>query len=225
MRELSAGDDAVLLDFSRVPEADAATRAAAVLTAAARTGDLVVDDIVPTAQTVLVQASPGTGLDVLAVRRALRSAEREHALWGTGVSSPGGPEAVIIPVHYDGADLAEVAELTRASIDDVIAAHHAISWRVQFMGFAPGFGYLVPGPDSPPSATALLAPVGRRAESRPAVPTGAVAIAAGYSAVYPRISPGGWFLLGHTDIPMWDDAAHPPALLAAGATVRFTCAD
>lgn len=220
MRELPAGDDAIVLDFSGTANPAVAVLAAArTLRTAATAGELAVGDVVPTARSILVQAEPGTGLDVLAVRRVLHR-PRDAA---TDLLSGDGP-VTEIPVHYDGADLPEVADHAHLSPSEVIDAHTALSWRVQFMGFAPGFGYLVPdsGPDS---ARALFAGLGRRTQSRPAVPAGAVAVAAGYSAVYPRSSPGGWFLLGHSDIALWDVADDPPALLSAGARVRFTCAD
>lgn len=222
MRELSAGDDAVLLDFSAADDpARAATRAARVLREAAAQGRLRLADVVPSGLSVLVQAGPGEGIDSLAVYRELRA--RAH-----GGAAPGEePPAVTIPVVYDGEDLAEVAGVTGTDPGAVARAHAAIGWRVQFMGFAPGFGYLVPDDEAgnDPTQVALFAGLARRDRSRPAVPAGSVAVAAGYSAVYPRVSPGGWFLLGRTDFPMWDVQATPPATLAAGTRVRFTCLD
>ncbi|MFM7391457.1 MAG: carboxyltransferase domain-containing protein [Actinomycetota bacterium] len=53
------------------------------------------------------------------------------------------------------------------------------------------------------------------------MPAGSVAIAAGYSAVYPRVSPGGWHLLGTTTVTMWDGTRDVPALLKPGQRVRF----
>ena len=173
--------------------------------------------MVPAADTVLVQAAPGQGLDVLSVRRVIREAA---ATAGTAAAAA---DEVNIPVIYDGADLHEVAGLAGVSAERVIAAHTGLRWRVQFLGFAPGFGYLVP--DGDPALSAVFDGLGRRDESRPAVPPGSVAVAAGYSAVYPRTSPGGWFLLGSTETAMWDPEAHPPALLQAGTIVRFTCVD
>ena len=215
MRERSAGDDAVVLDFSgeRHP-ALAAAGAALALRAAAAAGRVAAIDAVATAASVLVQAEPGAGLDLATVRQVVAAAPVPDGTTTT--------DAVRIPVIYDGADLAELSRLTGASADRIIAAHGAVSWRVQFMGFAPGFGYLVPD-DGPAPARSLFAALGRRTESRPAVPPGSVAVAAGYSAVYPRTSPGGWFLLGRTEIGLWDEAAEPPALLSAGALVRFRC--
>lgn len=219
MRELPAGDDAIVLDFSATADPAAAVLAAAdTLRAAATAGVLAVGDVVPTAHAVLVQAEPGTGLDVLAVRRVLH---RPHTRSG---AAHGGGSRTRIPVRYDGADLREVADRAGLTAQDVIDAHTAVSWRVQFMGFAPGFGYLVPH-SGPAQARAVFAELGRRPQSRPAVPPGSVAVAAGYSAVYPRTSPGGWFLLGHTEIEMWNVADEPPARLSPGDLVRFTCAD
>jgi KipI family sensor histidine kinase inhibitor len=122
------------------------------------------------------------------------------------------------PVHelevtYDGPDLADVARLTGLSVEEVIARHGATTYIVGFLGFAPGFGYLL---DLDPG---LYVP--RRDEPRTRVPAGAVAIAGPYSGVYPRESPGGWRLLGRTEAVLFDAAREPPALLAAGDRVRF----
>ncbi|GAC57527.1 hypothetical protein GOHSU_21_00190 [Gordonia hirsuta DSM 44140 = NBRC 16056] len=218
MRELPAGDDAVIFDYSADTDPPAAAAlAAAVLRAAASAGELMLSDVVPTADAVLVQAPPGAGLDLGGVRRILARAQRPAG----GITA--GPQ-VQIPVVYDGADLDEAAGCVGLTAAELVSAHTTIVWRVQFMGFAPGFGYLVPV-GGPPAARAAFGALTRRRQSRPAVPPGAVAAAAGYSAVYPSASPGGWFLLGRTDIGLWDVEAQPPALLAAGATVRFQCAD
>ncbi|MFT3659975.1 MAG: carboxyltransferase domain-containing protein [Gordonia sp. (in: high G+C Gram-positive bacteria)] len=221
MRELPAGDDAVLLDFSDDDDpAAAAAHCARVLREAAAAGGPDIADAVPSAYGVLVQGRPGHGIDVLGVRRVLRSAV-------PGETSPAvaDPAGIVIPAIYDGADLHDVAARAGVSPLAVVRAHCAVRWRVQFMGFAPGFGYLVPDADSPADARAVFAPLTRRDQPRPAVPAGSVAVAAGYSAIYPRTSPGGWFLLGRTDREMWDLGADPPALLSAGTRVRFTCAD
>jgi KipI family sensor histidine kinase inhibitor len=124
---------------------------------------------------------------------------------------------VRVPVVYDGPDLAEVADRAGLSAAEVIAAHTGPTWRVAFAGFAPGFAYLVGGDDR------LAVP--RRESPRTRVPPGSVALAAGYSAVYPRASPGGWQLIGHTDAAMWDLTRDPPALLRSGQRVQFSQAE
>jgi len=131
------------------------------------------------------------------------------------VTAPAGRVDVVeIPVLYDGEDLASVAHECGLSVDEVIAAHSAPTYRVAFCGFAPGFAYLTGGD------VRLHLP--RRDTPRTRVPAGSVAIAAGYSAVYPLSSPGGWHLLGRTSQSIFDPTRDEPALLRPGMRVRFT---
>ena len=160
-------------------------------------------DVVPAAATVLVRwagATPATE-----VRDALAAV--------LPVAGAGERRTVVIPVRYDGPDLAAVAAAAGRPPAEVIALHGSATYEVAFCGFAPGFGYLTGLP------VALHLP--RRATPRAVVPAGSVAIAAGYAAVYPTASPGGWHLLGSTDLVMFDPERDPPALLAPGAIVRF----
>ena len=194
----AAGDAALLLD---APGATA--RLAAAIGAAVLPGVL---DVVPGAACVLVVTEPGRW-DLAALER------RIAALPLPAEAGPGAPE-IEIPVHYDGADLAEVAELTGLPAGEVVERHQAARYRVGWMGFSPGFGYLT-GLDP------ALAAVPRLATPRRSVPAGSVAIAGGLAAVYPASSPGGWRLLGRTSAELWDSRRQPPALLAAGTPVRF----
>ncbi len=118
-----------------------------------------------------------------------------------------------IPVHYDGEDLAEVAEITGMSAEEVIGVHLSAEYAAAFCGFAPGFTYLTGLPER--------LQVARRSTPRPRVPAGSVAVAAGYTAVYPRATPGGWRLLGTTDAVMFDVERENPALITPGDRVRF----
>ncbi|WP_285241120.1 carboxyltransferase domain-containing protein [Arthrobacter sp. G.S.26] len=120
---------------------------------------------------------------------------------------------VTIEVVYDGEDLAEVGRLTGLGADGVVAAHTGQVWTGAFGGFAPGFTYLVGENDS--------LSVARRSSPRTAVPAGSVALGGAFSAVYPRQSPGGWQLLGHTSAVMWDLGRKSPALVRPGDTVRY----
>lgn len=165
-------------------------------------------DIVPAARTVLVSCA--TADDLAAVRPRLADV---HTAGGGPVDPGAVAPAVTIAVRYDGLDLAEVADRCGTTVAGVVELHAGGDYRVAFCGFAPGFAYL----DGLPPELALP----RRATPRPRVPTGAVAIAAGYAAVYPRDSPGGWHLLGHTDAVLWDVDRARPALLTPGTAVRF----
>jgi KipI family sensor histidine kinase inhibitor len=194
----AAGDAALLLDAP-----GAAAQLAAAISAAALPGVL---DIVPGAVCVLVVTEPGRW-DLADLERRIR------ALPLPDEAGPGARE-VEIPVRYDGADLAAVADLTGLSVAEVAERHQASRYRVGWMGFSPGFGYLT-GLDP------VLAAVPRLATPRPSVPAGSVAIAGGLAAVYPAPSPGGWRLLGRTQARLWDARRQPPALLAPGTPVRF----
>jgi KipI family sensor histidine kinase inhibitor len=118
-----------------------------------------------------------------------------------------------IPVRYDGADLDEVAARCGLSRKQVVALHSAREYHVLAIGFAPGFAYL--GELDP----ALALP--RRDSPRARVPAGAVAIAGAQTGIYPRVSPGGWHLLGTTDAVLFDAARDEPSLFRAGDRVRF----
>lgn len=124
---------------------------------------------------------------------------------------------VVVPVAYDGADFDAVAALLDMSPEALVARHTAATWRVAFIGFAPGFAYLV-SDDWPFDAPRLDVP-------RTRVPAGAVGLAGGFSGVYPRESPGGWQIIGRTALPLWDLASDPPARLAPGTRVRFERAE
>lgn len=124
---------------------------------------------------------------------------------------------VEIPVVYRGEDLAELVRLTGLSTEALIAAHTGTTWRAAFGGFAPGFAYLTPEPGSPWEGT----DVPRRTSPRTAVPAGSVAVAGGFSAVYPSSSPGGWRLIGRADVRLWDVERRPPALIRPGDLVRY----
>ncbi|MGW4641000.1 5-oxoprolinase subunit B family protein [Sphaerisporangium sp. NPDC004334] len=193
------GDSAVLVELDGVEEV------LALYEALAADPPPGVTDLLPAAGTLLVRFDGPRRREPVesAILRARPAAGRRAA-----------SGEVTVPVVYDGADLADVAALTGLSEREVVQAHTGTPWTVAFSGFAPGFGYLVGGDPR------LRVP--RRTESRVRVPAGAVALAAGYSAVYPRESPGGWRLIGRTPLSVWDLAADPPALLRPGMRVRFT---
>jgi KipI family sensor histidine kinase inhibitor len=210
MRLLAFGDAAVLVEFD-------APDAVLPFIAALHSRPPGVLDVVPAERTVLVRFDP----------RQARLAAIARWLRGVNVQPTarlGGP-VVEIGVHYDGEDLAEVARLTGLTEREVIAAHTGSEWVVAFSGFAPGFGYLRPAGHLRAAghlwADKERLDVPRRDESRVRVPAGAVALAAGYSGVYPRSSPGGWQLIGRTPAVLWDVDREPPALLRPGVRVRF----
>jgi len=152
----------------------------------------------------------------------LRHTHEEVSAWVAEALSSGAagfnPESrtVEIPVRYGGEfgpDLADVARHTGLSVERVVELHTATSYLVYFLGFAPGFPYLGGLPAE------LATP--RLAAPRKRVPAGSVAIGGSQAGVYPLESPGGWRIIGHTELRLFDTDADPPALLRAGDTVRF----
>jgi len=197
------GDCALLLECGGTAEVLAWTSA---LQQAELPGVL---DIVPASRTVLLKlASPRHQAPTR--HRLSRLQLRREDIEESPVD---GRADVVIDVVYDGADLVEVGRLTGLDPVGVIAAHTGTLWRVGFGGFAPGFAYLVGGDPR------LQVP--RRDEPRTRVPAGAVGLAGEFSGVYPRESPGGWQLIGHTDAALWDIDRPEPALLTPGKWVQF----
>jgi KipI family sensor histidine kinase inhibitor len=203
---LSCGEHAVLVELGGLDDVLAFAFAVRGAVTSGTPGFTEVVDIVPAATTVLVVvaeeaevAALRQGLEMLPAPEPGEVAANDHV--------------IEIPVRYNGPDLTDVSELTGLSVNDVIAAHTGSDWRVAFGGFAPGFAYLSWGDPR------LAVP--RRQEPRTSVPSGAVGLAGEFSAIYPRSSPGGWQLIGRTDVVVFDIARDPPALLQPGMAVRF----
>lgn len=141
---------------------------------------------------------------VAAVRAALRTADRSAA-----EDAP----PLEIPVEYGGPDLAHVVSVTGVAPDDVVRLHSQREYRAHAVGFVPGFAYLGDLDER------LRLP--RRASPRTRIQPGSVAIAGAHTAVYPFTTPGGWHLIGRTDLRMFDPERSPSSLLRAGSRVRF----
>ncbi|GAA2583989.1 5-oxoprolinase subunit PxpB [Actinomadura fulvescens] len=199
MRVRRAGDTALLVETG---DLETAHRLHAAVREAEVAGVL---DVVPGERTVLVVVDPGR-CDL--GRLASRLPELPLP-----ASAAGGAPAVEVPVVYDGADVDEVARLTGLSPGEVVERHASGTYTVAYLGFSPGFAYLT-GLDP-------VLHVPRRKSPRTSVPAGSVAIAGPYASVYPSASPGGWRLLGRTDLRLWDVTRDPPSLFQPGTRVRF----
>lgn len=199
MRVVRCADSGVLVEL------DDLDSVRALHAALAEDLPLGVTNLVPAARTLLLQLDPRRA-DVSEVERAVRRTRPVRGREQEG-------ELLRVPVVYDGPDLPEVARLTGLSEREVVDEHAARDWTVVFGGFAPGFGYMVGGSDR--------LRVSRKQESRTRVPAGSVGLAGEFSGIYPSPSPGGWQLIGRTDLPVWRVDRDPPALLRPGVRVRF----
>ncbi|ETY70543.1 urea amidolyase family protein [Bifidobacterium moukalabense] len=209
MRFLTCGDGGVLVELADLDETLRVFAALRSATTADKPRGSVLDavtQLIPAARTILIAFDP-----LLASRAGIIAAVRALDVSADVCRRS---RTVEIPVVYDGEDLADIARLLGVSASQIIARHCARAWSVAFVGFAPGFAYLTGGDE--------IFDVPRRTVPRLSVPAGAVGLAGTFSGVYPRVSSGGWQLLGHTERTMWDEHADPPALLQPGDAVRFT---
>jgi KipI family sensor histidine kinase inhibitor len=135
---------------------------------------------------------------------------------GDREQAPPEPRHLEIPVRYGGEfgpDLADVARHTGLTEARVVELHAAAEYVVYFVGFSTCFPYL--GGLPPELATPRLS------APRKHVPVGSVAIGGAQAGIYPLASPGGWRLIGRTDLQLFDLLATPPPLLRMGDRVRF----
>ncbi len=155
-------------------------------------------------------------IDPAVAARAAAIADRWEAL-GHGPAVPTYACVLLrydpLVLDYDGPDLDDVARLSGMSRREIIDAHTSREHPAYFLGFMPGFAYC--GGLDP----RIIAP--RLPSPRTRVPAGSVAVVDGQTAVYPATSPGGWRLIGTTDVVAFDAHRDPPALIRPGDRVRF----
>jgi len=169
-----------------------------------------VEDVVPAAASVLVLLRAGAKppFDLLS---ALENEEPTAR-----ATVPREPRVHEIEVAYGGdagPDLADLARLHGLDERTIVALHASTQYTVGFLGFSPGFAYLIGLP-------AVLA-TSRLATPRTRVPAGSVAVGGEFTGIYPRPTPGGWRILGRTDASLFDPHADPPSRLLPGDRVKF----
>jgi KipI family sensor histidine kinase inhibitor len=200
MRVRAVGADALLL------EVDDPAAWFAELCRRRDGGELTAVDIVPGARTVLLDGLP----DATTAAETIRTWTAQPAPAAEG-------ETIRIPVIFDGPDIDDVGRLWGVAPGEVAHRLTQTPLHVAFCGFAPGFAYLAGLP-------AELA-VPRLETPRAKVPPGSVGLADAFAGIYPTASPGGWRLVGRTDVTLFDPRRSPPSLLSPGAQVRFVAVD
>jgi KipI family sensor histidine kinase inhibitor len=203
-----SGDGALLREIAQDDIAARNARARALYQRLAERRFDEVEDVVPGAASVLVLLRPGAEPSAA----LLEALDRDLS----DARTPPEARRHEIGVCYGGSagpDLAELARLRGMTEREVVELHCSPTYTVGFLGFAPGFAYLIGLP------AALETP--RLATPRTRVPAGSVAIGGSFTAVYPRSTPGGWRLLGLTDLALFDVSAPSPARLAPGDQVKF----
>jgi KipI family sensor histidine kinase inhibitor len=211
---VEAGDAAVIVEFAERIDSGINARAIAMAEAVRGLAQTGIRDVVSTFRSVAIYYDPlRTDQPRLLERlRLLASAEPAPA--------SASPTPIRIPVDYGGAfgpDLSEVARFANASESEVVRIHTSTIYRVFMLGFLPGFAYL--GAVDP----RIAAP--RRLTPRRSVPAGSVGIAGAQTGIYPMATPGGWQIIGRTEVRPFDVSRPDPCLFQAGDSVQFFAAD
>jgi KipI family sensor histidine kinase inhibitor len=199
------GDRAFLIELEQRIDPSIIDAARAIADAWEQRG---IGDAIPAYASVVLVFDPA--------RTAWPDAAREAAALAAAPPRPAAASAgklIEIPTVYDGPDLAATAARSNLSPDELIALHSGREYRAFFLGFMPGLAYsgmLDPRIDAP-----------RLSSPRPRVPAGSVGVANGQTVVYPVESPGGWRLIGRTELAVFDPTRDPAALIRAGDRLRF----
>lgn len=182
------------------------------------------------AVTVLLTADAGRGGAIAGrvrrIARTLAETVQEEPSWAADAGFENGRgevdrvgRLIRIPVRYggvDGPDLADVAERSGRSEAAVVLLHTQRVYICFAVGFRPGMPFLGPLDEG------LVA---RRLDRpRLEVPAGSVAVAGRQTGIYPVPSPGGWQLLGRTEVSLFDMSrpdASAACLVHPGDRVRF----
>jgi inhibitor of KinA len=124
--------------------------------------------------------------------------------------------SIEIPVDFserNALDLARIAESAQLTPQQVIDIFTSKNYRVFMLGFLPGFSYM--------GEVDERIAVPRRESPRTKVPKGSVGIAGRQTGIYSLESPGGWQIIGRTDVELFSPVSDPPCFLQPGDTVRF----
>ncbi|MBI5303329.1 MAG: 5-oxoprolinase subunit PxpB [Chloroflexi bacterium] len=206
----AAGDSAILIEWADEINDDVNDRVHTFVRFLAAQNHSAIHDLIPAYSSLLVCYDPARALfDVMRAWLA-------DALMTAPIQRDVESRVVEIPTRYGGEygpDLEFVAHFARVTQEQVVRLHASVLYRVYLVGFAPGFAYLGSVPEQ------IAAP--RLATPRTRVPAGSVGIAGKQTGIYPSTTPGGWQLIGRTDLAMFDPRRDSPTLLRPGDRVRF----
>ena len=193
VRVAAAGDSALVAEFPERIDPDVKQRALALAARLRGEWGEILRDVVIGYCTVTVYFDP-RHVDARWLEGEIRVAARDIE----NGERPA-PRTIEVPVCYGvalGPDLEDVAAFGACSIEDVIELHTTPTYRVYVVGFVPGFAYMA---EVDPR---IARP--RRSSPRTAVPAGSVAIAGGQTGIYPKVTPGGWNIVGRTPLKPYD---------------------
>lgn len=202
-------DASILIEFS---EPDANAQVHSLFRALLEENLRAVENFHPAYQSLLVDFDPS----LASASDLQKLIEAVAGKISARPSSRNSGKTIEVPVAYGGdagPDLASLARATGMDESEIIKKHSGVEYTVAFLGFAPGFPYLLGLPKE------LECP--RLSEPRLRVSRGSVAIGGAQTGIYPEDSPGGWQLIGRTELELFDPRRKPAALFSPGDRVRF----
>jgi len=206
-------DSALRARFHGLPPIEAQTKVAGLFEAISAAKIAGLKNLHPAFTTLLVVYNPLAWTPVALVQRLEEARKRAG-------SGPAPRERVTVPVCVAAGfapDLGEVAAGAGLTVERAVERFSSSVFHVAFLGFAPGFPYLLGLP--PELATPRLA------RPRTHVRTGSVGIAGEQTGIYPAGTPGGWRIIGRTPLRLFDPKRVPMSLLLPGDEVRFEVID
>lgn len=207
--EIAAMDALMVRLFDTIDEANMAWVIAADQALRSAFGPVLID-LVPSYTTLLLQ------YDCQQLNHTEALGLINKALAGLAPANTQAGELHDIPVWYDesvGPELPLVAKHAGLSVDELVKQHCNHDYCVFALGFAPGYGFM--GLVDAALATPRLKTPRRK------VAAGSVGIADRQTAIYPLLSPGGWNILGRTNVPLFEYAKRGEPLFLPGDKVRF----
>ena len=121
-----------------------------------------------------------------------------------------------IPICYDkeyGIDLEQISNKLKISIENIINLHQKNKYKVDMIGFLPGFIYMSDNNDK------LYIP--RKTTPRKTILEGSIGIARNQTGIYNLKSPGGWNIVGRTPKKLFDKEINPPVAIREGDIIKF----
>jgi inhibitor of KinA len=210
VRIFPLGDSAITIEFGNEISLDLNAHSIALARKLVERPFAGMIEVVPAYASVTAFFDP-VATNYSTVESSVRSAVEK-----SGAAEPGPTGSVEISIHITpetAPDLGRVAKFDNITEEEVIDIFLTRTYRVYMLGFLPGFAYLGEVNQR------IAAP--RLEKPRTKVPAGSIGIAGKQTGIYPLESPGGWNLIGRTDLKMFDPTAEHPCLLKPGDEVRF----
>lgn len=208
---MPAGDLAVVVELGDEISVEVNTRVRALEFLVGEKAVPGVVETVPSFRSLLVYYDP-----LVIAYEALCAALAELVAQAEHVALP--PSRLVeLPCCYDdpalGIDLGAAAERLGLTPGELVRAHAGAEYLVYFIGFTPGLPYLGGLPER------IRLP--RLETPRTKVPAGSVGIGGIQVCIYSVDSPGGYWILGRTPLPLYAPDAPEPVLLRPGDRIRF----